>query len=416
MTGSDPISDAVVAGSAAGELGDSIQASKRKKRARYSVFEAPTPAGHCSNCSTELSGPVCHSCGQTADTYHRPIWELLTDILDGLFGLEGRLWRTLPPLMFQPGKITQNYLSGVRARYVMPFRLYLTASVLFFLFVFALDGIGGGGDGADLDAAREIANAAVADGEAIQTNLAELDTRLAEAGMSAEERERIARLAETGIAQADAVPDLPPEVQEMQARASRDDIKRQFRQALLPELYPSDAADAVETPDGPIEVGEGMTVDPNGLEELPLEARQALVERFDRIIDSRGATLVASMQRWAPTMMFFMLPLYALMLAGMHFYKRGYFFYDHLVVSLHFHAFMLFLITGLSIAAYVIHGGIVTLVGLIWSNWYLYRLHRTVYAHGRFTSLLRVVILDFAYAILLSVGLLGLLIVGVLTS
>jgi hypothetical protein len=37
MTGSDPISDAVIADSVGGELGDSIQASKRKKRAIHSL-------------------------------------------------------------------------------------------------------------------------------------------------------------------------------------------------------------------------------------------------------------------------------------------------------------------------------------------------------------------------------------------
>ena len=408
MTGSDPISDAVVAGSAAGELGDAINASKRKKRDRYSVFEAPTPAGVCSNCSTKLSGPVCHSCGQTADTYHRPIWDLLTDILDGLFGLEGRLWRTIPPLMLKPGKITQNYLSGVRARYVMPFRLYLTASVLFFLFIFALDGIGGGSDTPVVMDPEGVA--------AIEADLTDMEAQLAAAGVPEEQRANIQRMAEAGIEQAQLPPDLPPEVQALQEQANRDEVKLSFRRALLPEDYPAENAEAAVGEDGPIAVGDGVTVDTNGLEELPLEVRRALVDRTDRIIDSGGATLAAEMQRWAPTMMFFMLPLYAFLLAGMHFYKKGYFFYDHLVVSLHFHAFMFFLITGLSLAANIIPGWIAVFAGLGWSNWYLYRLHRTVYSHGRFTSLLRVVILDLVYSILLSFGMLGLFIVAVMMS
>ncbi len=407
MTGSDPISEAVVAGSAAGELGDAIQTSKRKKRERYSAFEAPTPAGMCSNCSTKLSGPVCHSCGQTADTYHRPIWELLTDILDGLFGLEGRLWRTLPPLMFRPGKITQNYLSGVRARYVMPFRLYLTASVLFFLFVFALDGLGGGTEEPEAVTPEQAA--------ALEEAESGIRAGLAESGIPPEERERLARLAESSLERASERNDLSPEAQSEREAAVREEIKQAFRTAILPEVYPSEGGEAVAE-NGPITVGDGVMVDPNGLEDLPRDVREALVERTDRIIDSGGATLAAEMQRWAPTMMFFMLPLYALMLAGMHFYKKGYFFYDHLVVSLHFHAFIFFLITGLSLAANIIPGWIAVFVGLGWSNWYLYRLHRTVYSHGRFTSLLRVVILDIAYSILLSFGLLGLLIVAVMMS
>ncbi|WP_304073051.1 DUF3667 domain-containing protein [Maricaulis maris] len=406
MTGSDPISDAVIADSVGGELGDSIQASKRKKRERFTAFEAPTPAGVCSNCSTPLSGPVCHSCGQTADTYHRPIWDLLMDILDGLLGLEGRLWRTIPPLMLQPGKITADYLSGVRARYVMPFRLYLTASVLFFLLIFAL---GGFGDGSDLSDLTDEQRAAV------ESELSTLDEDLAAEGMPEVDRERIAAIAESGLAQAEALAEanLSPEARAQQRQAGREEMKLEFRRALLPEIY----GDAEEEPaEGPIDVADGVMVDTAGISDLPLEIRQALVVRVDRIIDSDGATLVASMQRWAPTMMFFLLPIYALMLAFLHFYKRGYFFYDHLVVSLHFHAFMLFLLSGLSLAAYIIPGWIAVFIGLIWSNWYLYRLHRTVYSHGRFTSILRVMMLDIGYFFLLSFALTGLFVVGVMTS
>lgn len=182
---------------------------------------------------------------------------------------------------------------------------------------------------------------------------------------------------------------------------------------LLPEVY-GEASDPTLNGAG----DDGVNINVTGLDELPLEVREAMVLRIDRIIDSGGATLVASMQRWAPTMMFFLLPLYALMLALTHFYKRGYFFYDHLVVSLHFHAFMLLLITGLSLITYVIPAAAsyAVLFGLVWSNWYLYRLHRTVYSHGRFSSLLRVILLDFVYAIFLSFALLGLFIVGVMTT
>lgn len=104
MSGADTVTDAIVAGSGAGELEDAIRASKRTKRDRNSAFQSPTAEGLCSNCGTELSGPVCHSCGQTADSFHRPVWELLAEIFDGLFGFEGRMWRTIPPLLYRDRK------------------------------------------------------------------------------------------------------------------------------------------------------------------------------------------------------------------------------------------------------------------------------------------------------------------------
>lgn len=46
--------------------------------------------------------------------------------------LEGALWRTLKALAV-PGKLTLEYYEGRRRQYVLPLRLYLTASLVFFL-------------------------------------------------------------------------------------------------------------------------------------------------------------------------------------------------------------------------------------------------------------------------------------------
>jgi len=49
--------------------------------------------------------------------------------------VEGALWRTLRALLLHPGRLTSEYLAGRRRRYVLPLRLYLTASFVFFLLV-----------------------------------------------------------------------------------------------------------------------------------------------------------------------------------------------------------------------------------------------------------------------------------------
>jgi hypothetical protein len=43
------------------------------------------------------------------------------------------LWSTILALLFKPGFLTREFLSGRRARYLPPLRLYLVLSVLFFL-------------------------------------------------------------------------------------------------------------------------------------------------------------------------------------------------------------------------------------------------------------------------------------------
>ncbi len=45
------------------------------------------------------------------------------------------MWKTLKLLFTRPGRLTREYLDGRRRRYVLPLRLYLTCSFLFFLVV-----------------------------------------------------------------------------------------------------------------------------------------------------------------------------------------------------------------------------------------------------------------------------------------
>jgi Protein of unknown function (DUF3667) len=49
--------------------------------------------------------------------------------------LEGALWRTLGLLLLKPGRLTTEYFAGRRRRYVLPLRIYLSASFVFFLVV-----------------------------------------------------------------------------------------------------------------------------------------------------------------------------------------------------------------------------------------------------------------------------------------
>ena len=99
----------------------------------------PVKSGEpCANCETVVEDRFCTTCGQLASDFHRPIWDLVMSSLADVFALDGRLWRSLPMLLFRPGRMTRNYLDGKRARYVPPFRMFLMASVIFFLTLFTL--------------------------------------------------------------------------------------------------------------------------------------------------------------------------------------------------------------------------------------------------------------------------------------
>jgi hypothetical protein len=88
---------------------------------------------HCKNCHAPLSGPFCVNCGQAANVHVPTTLELMHELLEGLTHSDSRLWRTLKSLWFSPGKLTEEFIAGRRVAYLPPFRLYLIASILFFL-------------------------------------------------------------------------------------------------------------------------------------------------------------------------------------------------------------------------------------------------------------------------------------------
>ena len=91
------------------------------------------PGSPCPNCATALQGPWCHACGQSAEDFHRSLPRLAAEAVEGLFELDGRLWKTLPNLLFRPARLTRDYLDGHRAPQAPPFRLFLIVVVLVFL-------------------------------------------------------------------------------------------------------------------------------------------------------------------------------------------------------------------------------------------------------------------------------------------
>ncbi len=98
-------------------------------------------AGHasaCANCETPLQGAYCHACGQSAHV-HRSLLHLAEELLHGTLHFETKAWRTLPALLFQPGRLTREYIEGRRARYVSPLALFLFMIFLMF-FTLSLGG------------------------------------------------------------------------------------------------------------------------------------------------------------------------------------------------------------------------------------------------------------------------------------
>lgn len=112
--------------------------------------------GQCLNCGAQLTGPYCHRCGQHAHV-HKTLTAFFHDLAHGVFHLEGKLWNTIPMLVWKPGELTRRYIDGQRARFVSPIALFLFCVFLMFAVVGMTSNTIHASDKAKANAAAEIA-------------------------------------------------------------------------------------------------------------------------------------------------------------------------------------------------------------------------------------------------------------------
>ncbi len=389
-----------------------------------SEFQSSTALDECSNCNTALEGRYCHVCGQVADTFHRPLWALFSDIFDGLFGFDGRIWRTIPSLMFRPGEITRQYLRGVRKPYLQPFKLFLAASVLFFL-VFEL-AVRDQADSIQLvpDSARSaLDNTSKAQRDEAIAALKDARSEIKQSlsGSAGGAVDDLGKILEGEISQLEANDELSPS-----KGITKEQIICAVQKGIIPET-PSEeckkmqeeakARDAAEKGEDGSKLESGtdgnLEVDFGVGSLLDLQSRQFLAANIETAIRD-PQRYAATVGRWAPRLAFFLAPFFGFLLALSYFWRRKLYVYDHMIVALHFHSFLFLFLAFLIPFGILIDSALAVLVFIGWSNFYLWQLHRKVYGSNGFTAGLRTLVLDFVYFNVLAAGLMALLVIGIL--
>ncbi|MFB6097508.1 MAG: DUF3667 domain-containing protein [Salinibacter sp.] len=114
------------------EAAGSSSASSSPEAPASAPSGSDTPEDQCENCGALLHGPYCSQCGQKAADRVVPIWHMLNEVLEAVIELDMRVVHTLPKFLFLPGRLTKEYVNGRRKRYIRPFRLYLFTTFLLF--------------------------------------------------------------------------------------------------------------------------------------------------------------------------------------------------------------------------------------------------------------------------------------------
>ncbi|MDG2521243.1 DUF3667 domain-containing protein [Caulobacter segnis] len=120
--------DAAGVGATHGLIGGAVERGEGKAGEHHAM---------CADCGAQTSGKFCSNCGQPTHV-HRSLLHLGEEILHGVMHFDSRIWRTLPLLFLNPGRLTREWIEGKRSRYVSPLGMYLfTVFVVFMLLSFA---------------------------------------------------------------------------------------------------------------------------------------------------------------------------------------------------------------------------------------------------------------------------------------
>jgi len=381
-------------------FGDRFSAGRRVLPHREEFVRGKVSTENCLNCGEVLTGQHCSHCGQPATVRVLSLWGLTKDVIGDLLDADSRVWRTLWPLAFRPGLLTQEFLRGRRASYTPPFRMYLVLSLVFFVLA-SFD-----------DPGSEVA-VQLDDGG---TNIQLRPGGSPPEGASEPEGAVPPDPATTPPAPA-ATPAAPAPQPALDAETRRlidQLVKRvpaEARQELRAEL---ETSLATATPEERAATAR-LVADPCGEENFKVEGAPFL-ERYEPRLRDACRKIVADQQSFGralwnniPKMMFIFLPLIAAALSLLYI-RSGRYYVEHLLFVVHFHAF--FFLTGIlvlllerlaELSTGVVANGLVAAQAVVGSVLvfyvpvYLLKAMRRVYAQSWWKTVPKYALLGIAY-------------------
>lgn len=89
----------------------------------------------CIQCGKQTDTPYCPYCGQKQDMPRLSLGTFLNDFFSRIYGLDGAFPKTLIGLARNPAVVAQEYIKGIRGKYVGPVGYYFLMFALFLLVV-----------------------------------------------------------------------------------------------------------------------------------------------------------------------------------------------------------------------------------------------------------------------------------------
>ena len=373
-------------------LGDTaISAVERTARRRWfgrGKDRQPLPFTHCQNCGAELAGPHCAQCGQAAIDYRRSFRHVIVDVLDSFLNWDSKFFATIGLLIVKPWRLTNEFLSGKRVRYLHPLRLYLLASILFFF------AVNYGARGLRLEPGKISEKNRTAIAATVAEKRDEIEAEFDKENLSTEERKKAQ----------DALDYLTKPSPAATAAA-----EQQPSPTITPTASPSEPGKRTY---GAVDERPFLVFDADTKSSTPFE--RWLETRAKEKMGEHGTKMglfIATLFSNLPYMMLCCIPLFAFVLKVLYI-RRHIFYIDHLIYALHIHTFlytgvMLIVLAtmGLNrIAPPTLAGWIIALLWILFVVQIFLSIRR-VYRQGWFMSTLKFFVGGFVYLIVLFLAL-----------
>jgi hypothetical protein len=319
------------------------------------------PMTHCENCGAPLTGEFCAQCGQHAIDYRRSIFRVLLDAADSFLNWDTKFLHTMNQLLIHPWQLTNDFNAGRRARYVHPLRLYLIASIVFFLVARAVNWDSGGPiqltaqDRTELVASLSKMiepNSPLTPEQRAQVELARVKLAEAQGALTAEERAEV-RKAFKAYIQSEVRKSLSAEERAKMAAAMAripkiPDSKPQATPPVAP-LPPDLSAPTPPTDQPSVPPVTTVAPTPKGIHFSagpPGQKKSAFALWLEKQVKekigedgSRAKLFMETLRSNIPAMMLCCIPLFAFILKILYI-RKGRFYVEHLVYALHIHTFL----------------------------------------------------------------------------
>ncbi|WP_038266068.1 DUF3667 domain-containing protein [Zhouia amylolytica] len=333
----------------------------------------------CLNCNhpLDLSDKYCPHCSQMNSTKKITFKDLIIEFFGSIISYDSRFRKTMSSLLFKPGKITREYISGKRMTYANPFRFFLSAAIIYaFVFGFTRDF-------SDLDLAMEDQNF---------INIVNSNDSRERDSIFAEKDEKPLKEASTLLAsnlkKRDFITLKNPKktfdsINNMPSSLNRFIYKAGLFERGINNKYFFTYQKALDT----------LQIDSSFENKLSFNVAHSIVR-----IERQPGTFVNTLISRVPFMIFFFLPVFAVFI-WLLYLRRNFTYMDHLVFSFHTQTTFIILITIAFIIDNIAELSAIS-IALILFLLYLYKAMRNFYQQGRFKTIVKFTILNSFFFIL----------------